>query len=230
MSTNSDLIYSCNKIYFEYVLGTLKIKALEDVNLNINKGDFICLSGPSGSGKSTLLNLLGLIEPVQSGSILFKGSDLSTLDEKEKNHIRRFHLGFVFQNFHLINILNAYENVEYFLCRQGVAASERKKIICDILEAVGLKDQINKRPLEMSGGQRQRVAIARALAKRPQVIIADEPTASLDQQTGYDIMTLLKNLSLNDKTTVILASHDPMVVSVANRVIRLKDGKIYDPS
>jgi len=185
------------------------------------------LAGPSGSGKSTLLHLLGLIEPVQSGSLLYGGQDFSALSEAEKNQFRRFDLGFIFQQFFLFDTLTALENVEYFLKNQNLTAAERLKRSEAALTQVGLASHLRKKPNEMSGGQRQRVAIARALVKNPKVILADEPTASLDQKTGREVMELLKAAAANG-TTVIVASHDPMALSYADRIIHIQDGLLQE--
>ena len=219
-------MYKLSGIQFSYRLGKLLCPALQDVSVAVTKGQFVCLSGPSGSGKSTLLNLMGLIEPLQQGSILLDGRELAGLDERGRNRIRRFDIGFVFQNFHLLQVMNAEENVEYFLTRQGMSRPTRQQRVRDALTAVGLWEHRQKRPLEMSGGQRQRVAIARALAKEPKVLIADEPTASLDSHTGREIIELVRSLCHEKQTTVIAATHDPMVLGYADRVIRLRDGRI----
>jgi len=221
-----NIIYNCEQVSYHYQMGNQSVQALVDINLKIERSDFLVFCGPSGSGKSTLLNLLGLIESPQRGEISFQGKSLNGLNEIEKNHIRRHDLGLIFQTFHLINILNAFENVEYFLTRQGIEKKEREKRVRESLDRVGLSSQLTKKPLEMSGGQRQRVAIARALAKRPQVIIADEPTANLDQKNGHEIMSILKELSSELGTTLLIASHDPMVIASASRTIRMQDGRL----
>jgi len=218
-------LYEIEKLTSDYALGKHKGRALQDVSVKGGRGELVCLEGPSGSGKTTLLSVMGLIEPPQAGKVVFEGKDLGTLSEADKNHLRRFRIGFVFQQFHLIPVLTAAENVEYFLARQGVAKAERRKRVDEALELVGLAAQRAQKPLEMSGGQRQRVALARAMAKRPDVIIADEPTASLDQGTGREVMTLFKELNESRGVTVVLASHDPMVQSFAGRRIRLQDGQ-----
>jgi putative ABC transport system ATP-binding protein len=219
-------LYCARDLAFAYRLGAYSVQALKGVNLEFERGAFYCLAGPSGSGKSTLLSLLGLIEQMQAGSLLFDGTELASLSEREKNHIRRFRIGFVFQNFNLFPVLRADENVEYFLQRQGVPAAERRQRVQQALAAVGLWEQRHQRPAQMSGGQRQRVAIARALAKSPDVIIGDEPTASLDQDTGKGIIDTLASLCLDAGVTVILSSHDPMVLGRAGRVITLRDGRV----
>ncbi len=220
------VLYEGRGMTFSYRLGTQTVPALSDVDISIERGGFYCLAGPSGSGKTTLLNLLGLIENMQTGSLLFDGKDLSEISENERNHIRRFRIGYVFQTFNLFPVLRAEENVEYFLHRQGVAAKERRQRVTDALNAVGLWEHRHKRPAEMSGGQRQRVAIARALAKKPDLIIGDEPTASLDQETGKGIIETLVALNRSSGVTVLLSSHDPMVQKQAETVIGLRDGRI----
>jgi ABC-type lipoprotein export system ATPase subunit len=225
-SLSMSVLYAGKGITFDYRLGTQTVPALAGVDLQLERGGFYCLAGPSGSGKTTLLNLLGMIENVQTGSLLLDGTDLAEIGEAEKNRIRRFRIGFIFQTFNLFPVLRAEENVEYFLHRQGVPSTERKQRVTDALNAVGLWEHRRKRPAEMSGGQRQRVAIARALAKKPDVIIGDEPTASLDQETGKGIIDTLTELSRNAGVTMILSSHDPMVLARAQHVITLRDGRI----
>lgn len=202
--------------------------ALHPLSLDIHREEIICFSGPSGSGKTTLLNLLGLIEPVQHGTLLFRNQNLRDLSEAEKNSLRRYHIGFVFQRYHLLPVLTAEENVEYFLTRQGIEREERKRLVKDALEAVGLWSHRNKKPWEMSGGQRQRVAVARAIAKRPDVIIADEPTASLDQKTGQEVMQIFTQLHEEQHVAIIMASHDPMVHTYAKRHLVMTDGSILE--
>ena len=221
-----DVLYSAKDVAFSYPLGSQWVKALAGISLELERGGFYCLAGPSGSGKTTLLNLLGLIEGMQAGSLLFDGTELADLGEAHKNHIRRFRIGFVFQSFNLFPVLRADENVAYFLQRQGIPAAERRERVRQALSAVGLWEQRHQRPAQMSGGQRQRVAIARALAKKPDVIIGDEPTASLDQETGRGIIDTLAGLCRDAGVTVILSSHDPMVLSRAGQVITLRDGRI----
>ena len=190
---------------------------LNGITTSVHKGDFVCLTGPSGSGKSTLLNLLGLIEPPQEGQLLFDHQDVKTFSESKLNQIRRFQVGFVFQDFQLIDVLSVEENVEFFLTRQQVPAAERSLRVEQALVDVGLWEHRKKRPGQLSGGQKQRVAIARALAKQPLVIIADEPTASLDHKTGMLIMEHLCLVNQNRAVTLVLASHDPMVLGFGGR-------------
>jgi ABC-type lipoprotein export system ATPase subunit len=217
-------VYSIKNLQFEYTLGSTKFAALKDLSVDIPEAKLVCLAGPSGSGKTTLLSLLGLIENVQLGEVFFLGKNLKTCTEKEKTQLRRFEIGFVFQNFLLFDALSGVENVEYFLASQGVASQERKSRAEHSLELVGLKDQMHKTPLMMSGGQRQRVAIARALAKNPKVIIADEPTASLDQDNGKVVMQIFRDLVEKQKVCVVFSSHDEMAQKYAHHRLQLKDG------
>src|SRR5579872_3578824 len=200
-------LYRVEELSFSYSLGKQKVEAIRGLSLEIPESSLVAISGPSGSGKSTLLNILGLIEPVQEGKVLFQNEDIRQISEKRKNHLRKFEIGFIFQQFHLIPVLTAEENVRYFLNRQKLPKAEIEGRIADSLHAVGLWEHRNKRPSELSGGQKQRVAIARAVAKSPSVIIGDEPTASLDQKTGSEIMELLSGLVVSRKTSVILTTH-----------------------
>lgn len=226
MTEKSQPIYQIRDLRFSYHLGTQLVHALTGVSMDIPSSSIVCFSGPSGSGKTTLLNILGLIEPIQDGTVIFNEQNLRELSEKEKNHLRRYHIGFIFQQFHLLPVLSAEENTEYFLARQGLPVDERLRLTQEALEAVGLWEHRFKKPLEMSGGQRQRVAIARAIAKRPNVIIADEPTASLDQKTGREIMEILVKLSTEKGVSVILASHDTMVHTFAQHHYQVRDGQV----
>ncbi len=216
-------LFVCRDLKFTYRLGNALFPALRGLSAEIPSGKITALAGPSGSGKSTLLHLLGLIEPVQTGNLLYGGQEFSALNEGQKNHFRRFDMGFVFQQFFLFDTLSALENVEYFLKNQNLGHAERLKRSEAALTAVGLADHLKKKPNEMSGGQRQRVAIARALVKNPKVILADEPTASLDQKTGREVMELLK-AAAERGTTIIVASHDPMALSFADNIIYIQDG------
>lgn len=221
-------LFEGKTLSLNYQLGDVNVEALKSLEFEIDAGKFTCLAGPSGSGKSTLLNLLGLIEPLQSGELLYRGRSYVGLDEVEMNRIRRFEIGFVFQSFYLIDVLTAEENVEYFLVRQGVELGKRKELVRAALEWVGLSEHAQKRPGQMSGGQRQRVAIARALAKQPKVVLADEPTANLDSRTGADVLALLMRLCRDHGCSVVMASHDPQAIALAENVIRLRDGQIVE--
>jgi putative ABC transport system ATP-binding protein len=226
MNGSGASLYEVRDVRFSYQLGDLRAPALNGVTLEIARGDFVCLSGPSGSGKTTLLNLLGLIEPVQEGSVAFAGTSMQSLSERARNRIRRYQIGFVFQTFQLFPVLRADENVEYFLTRQRLSRETRRERVREALDVVGVWEHRHKRPSEMSGGQRQRVAVARALAKHPDVIIADEPTANLDQATGRGVMEVFSRLNVEHGVTLLMSSHDPMVQGFAQRRIQLVDGRV----
>lgn len=220
------LLYKIKKVSFSYKLGSHLIEAIKEISLDIPRGKLVTFSGPSGSGKSTLLHILGLIEPIQAGKVHFNGEDVSTLKESHLNTLRKYEIGFIFQQFHLIPVLSAEENVEYFLERQGLEKSLIKSRTQEALQAVGMWEHRKKKPGEMSGGQRQRVAIARAIAKKPRVIIADEPTASLDQKTGKEVMEIFQNLVKEQEITLILTSHDPMVLTYSDLNYHIQDGEL----
>ncbi len=201
-------------------------QVLYHVNMDVDLGEFVCISGPSGSGKSTLLNLIGFIEGLQSGSIVYGGRPVQNLKPAEINHIRLFEIGFVFQDFQLLDVLTVEENVEYFVARQGHSKGVRQKIVQQALDDLGVSDCATQTPRELSGGQKQRVAFARALAKRPKVMIADEPTANLDRTNTVNIISMVKDLAVTRGLTIVMASHDPLVIESAHRVIEVRDGTI----
>lgn len=209
-----------------YTLGKTEIPALRNIDLKITQGEFLVIAGPSGSGKTTLLNLIGLIDSPTSGKLCFDGIDVTHSRPHALYRQRRDRLGYIFQTFNLIPVLNVYENVEYPLILKQIPRKERKDRVRLVLEKVGLSDRMRHRPKELSGGQRQRVSIARAIAKHPEIILADEPTANLDSQTGGEILTLMQRLNGEDGTTFIFSSHDPKVIERGCRMIRLKDGSI----
>lgn len=221
---SNDQLFQIKDLTFSYALGDCIIEALRGITLDIPKNALVTFSGPSGSGKSTLLNILGLIEPLQAGTVLFQNQDIAKMNKGTMNEIRRHQIGFIFQQFHLIPVFTAEENVSYFLARQGLSKEEIKSRTREALEAVGLWEHRKKRPSELSGGQRQRVAIARALAKRPKVIIGDEPTASLDQATGKEIMGIFHQLVEEREVSVILTTHDAMVQSYSHENFHIQDG------
>lgn len=223
MKKDKDL-YQLKNINFSYSLGSHQIEALRDITLNIPSSSLVTFTGPSGSGKSTLLNLLGFIEPMQSGQMLFQDADISEMSNGKMNEIRKYKVGFIFQQFHLIPVFSAEENVAYFLKRQGLSKKEVLERTHESMEAVGLWEHRMKKPSQLSGGQRQRVAIARAIAKNPEVIIGDEPTASLDRKTGREIMEILNQLVRNKKVSVILTTHDPMIQSYSDYNFHIQDG------
>lgn len=224
-----DYLYKIKNVQFSYPLGKCRIEALKNITMDIPKNSLVTFSGPSGSGKSTLLNILGLIEPLQEGEVFFQQESLSEMTSKKLDFIRKFKIGFIFQQFHLIPVFSAEENIAYFLTRQRLPRQEVADRTEEALEAVGLADHRKKKPSELSGGQRQRVAIARALAKRPSVIIGDEPTASLDQKTGREIMDIFCQLISEKQVSIILTTHDPMIQAYANHNFTIKDGLLVMP-
>lgn len=210
----------------EYLLGKTIVSALRGVDISVEKGEFLCVAGPSGAGKSTFLNLIGLLDQPTAGAINFDGIDIQSLSPKHFHRFRRDRIAFIFQSFNLVPVLNAYENIEFPLLIKKVPLAERKRRIDAITEEVGISEWLNHKPDELSGGQRQRVAIARALVTKPDVIIADEPTANLDSVTGRTILDLLRRLNKEEKTTFIIASHDTILMQEADRVIHIIDGLV----
>jgi putative ABC transport system ATP-binding protein len=192
----------------------------------IRPGGFTVLAGPSGSGKTTLLNLIGGVDRPDAGSILVAGQDIVHLGDDALSDFRARHIGFIFQNFNLLPVLSAYENVEYPLILNRVPAPERKGRVMELLDAVGLADKARNHPGQLSGGQRQRVAIARALVHRPSLVLADEPTANLDSQTGAAILGLLRDLQRQYQLTVVFSSHDPQVIAAADDRYQVRDGRV----
>ncbi|MBI1892389.1 MAG: ABC transporter ATP-binding protein [Burkholderiales bacterium] len=209
-----------------YHLDAVDVPALCDINLEIQPSRFTVISGPSGSGKTTLLNLIGCIDRPESGEIIVAGQPVQTLSDDALSDFRARHLGFIFQNFNLLPVLSAYENVEYPLLLTKVAPAERKKRVMALLDAVGLADRAQNRPGQLSGGQRQRVAIARALAPSPQIVLADEPTANLDSQTGAAIIALMRKMQRELHVSFVFSSHDPQVMAAADDAVMIRDGRI----
>jgi putative ABC transport system ATP-binding protein len=220
-------LYHLSEITKDFRVGEINLTALFQVDLTIEEGQFVALMGPSGSGKSTLLNILGLLEVPTKGSLCFFGKTLEHHSETELTKIRRSAIGFIFQNFNLLPVLTALENVEYPLnLMQGLSVNTISRKSKETLARVGLENFLHHRPAQLSGGQRQRVAIARALVKDPKVILADEPTANLDSQTAGQIIQLLKEIQSTLKTTVIVATHDSHVAKSAGCVVFLRDGAL----
>lgn len=213
----------------DYPLGKVSVQALRGVDLAIEEGEFSAIAGPSGSGKTTLLNLVGCVDVPTEGVVVVDGESTERLDDAALTRLRLYKLGFIFQSFNLIPVLNVSQNVEFpLLLQKGLTAAERDLRVADIVDKVGLSGQALQRPNELSGGQRQRVAIARALVTRPRIVLADEPTANLDSGTGALILDLMRDLNAADKTTFVFSTHDPDVMARAQRVIRLVDGRISD--
>jgi putative ABC transport system ATP-binding protein len=202
------------------------VHALRGVSLEIGSGEFLSVAGPSGSGKTTLLNLIGCLDKPSEGEIYIQGEPISGMNKKELAQLRRHKLGFVFQTFNLIPVLSAFENVSFALSLLGVEGEDLKRRTAMMLEEVGLKGLEARRPGELSGGQQQRVAVARALIKEPLLVLADEPTANLDSDTGREILDLMVELNRRHGTTFVFSTHDPMVMEYARRLVRLHDGRI----
>ena len=214
------------KVSRNYKTGESIVRALKQVSLEIQDGEFLSIAGPSGSGKTTLLNLIGCIDAIDDGEISINGQKVSTMNKEEKTTFRRQNLGFIFQTYNLIPVLSAYENVSFVLSLLDVPEAEVKQRTYEILKDVGLEGMENRRPARLSGGQQQRIAIARALVKRPQIILADEPTANLDSKTGEEILKLMKRMNEKYGTTFIFSTHDKMVMEYASRLVQLHDGSI----
>jgi putative ABC transport system ATP-binding protein len=219
-------LYEVRGVSYRYNLDRHGVQALCGVDLNVRKGEFMAISGPSGSGKTTLLNILGLLERPCEGTVRLDGADVSGMSERERTRLRRERIGFIFQTFNLIPVLTAYENVEYFLLRRTMPGVEVRRRVLQALEAVGISAQADQRPNGMSGGQRQRVAIARALVRDADVILADEPTAALDQATGLAVMDLMRRLNHERGVTFVFSTHDPRILAAADRVVQLTDGRV----
>ena len=205
---------------------TVPVHALDGVSLRISEGEFTAIVGPSGSGKTTLLNAVGGLDRPTSGTILIDGQNIGELTDNKLIDFRREHIGFVFQAYNLIPVLSAYENAEFVMLLQGVEKEKREKRTIELLEAVGLKDQMQKRPTQLSGGQQQRVAVVRALAPHPRFILADEPTANLDSHSTTQLLDVMARLNEKEKVTFVFSTHDQRVIDRAHRVVTLVDGKI----
>ena len=220
------MLIEINNITKRYVMGDNEVMALRDVNLCIERGEYISIMGPSGSGKSTFMNILGCLDTPSTGEYKFNGVDVSNLNDDELSDMRNREIGFVFQNFNLLPKLTAVQNVELPLAYAGVEASERRERAVRALQRVKLADRMYHKPSELSGGQRQRVAIARALVTNPGILLADEPTGALDSKTGIEIMKLFDELH-QEGNTIILITHEQEIANYAIRNVYIKDGSIH---
>ncbi len=222
---NSSLITTENldKIY---ALGQTDLIALDQINLSVDRGEFVGLVGPSGSGKTTLLNIMGALDVPTSGSAEVLGRKVESLSHKEAAGLRNKHIGFIFQTFNLLPVYTVYENVEFPLLLQDVEAARRKQLVQEALEWVGLADRADSRPSQLSGGQSQRVAIARAMVKKPELVLADEPTANLDAANSHHIMKTMVQLNKDLNTTFVFATHDDKVIAYLRRKVTLVDGRV----
>lgn len=211
------------KVYNE---NSFPVTAVNDVSLQIEKGEFTAIVGPSGSGKTTLLNIIGGLDHASSGKVVIAGKDITGMSENELIDFRLHNIGFVFQAYNLVPVLTAKENISFVMLLQKKPKAEREKRATDLLREVGLAERMNNRPSEMSGGQQQRVAVARALASRPAFVLADEPTANLDSKSTANLLDIMARLNKEEDTTFIFSTHDSRVIERAHRVITLEDGKI----
>ena len=217
-------------VWKTYYLGEIALDVLKNINVEINKGEFVAILGPSGSGKSTMMNQVGVLDTPTRGTIYLNGHDISLFSESELAQARGKQIGFVFQQFNLIPTLSAIENVMLPSIFQNVPEEQRKRKAEDLLKKVDLGDRMNHKPTELSGGQQQRVAIARALINDPEIILADEPTGNLDSKAGQQVMDMLMTLHKKEKKTIILVTHDVHLVKYSTKTIRLKDGEVMSIS
>jgi putative ABC transport system ATP-binding protein len=223
-------IVKLDKVRKVYPLGNVSVEAIKGVDLSIEKGDFISIAGPSGSGKTTILNMIGCIDTPTEGRVEISGKITSELNDRELTSLRHEVIGFIFQSFNLIPVLSVWENIEFplLLGKDSLPRKEKQEWIDTLIAEVGLAEQRIQRPNELSGGQRQRVAIARALVTKPDIVLADEPTANLDSQTGGAIIELMKKINREQATTFIFSTHDPSIVEIADHVIHLHDGLVTE--
>ena len=219
-------VIETNNLIKIYQQGDIEVKALNDVSINFQQGEFTAIVGPSGSGKTTFLNSIGGLDTPTLGKVVINNTDITNLKSNELIDFRLRNIGFVFQAYNLIPVLTAKENVEFIMLMQGDSASARKFRAEELLNAVGLSDQINRRPGQLSGGQQQRVAVARALASKPKFVLADEPTANLDSTSTANLLDIMYRLNKEESMTFIFSTHDQRVIERAKRIITLEDGKI----
>ena len=224
METNH--LIKLHGIYKHFPMGRGMFTALSDVNLNIGRGEFAGLVGPSGSGKTTLLNIIGSLDNPSKGEAVVLGADVKGLNAKESAKLRKTHLGFIFQSYNLLPVYNVFENVEFPLLLLDIDSGKRKKMVTEALEWVGLTSKIKSKPSMLSGGECQRVAIARSMVKRPELVLADEPTANLDAENSHHILQTMVQLNKELNTTFLFATHDEKVIKYLRRIIHLKDGMV----
>ena len=225
LNSNSTMMIIASNITRDFFTGGINERALDDVNLSVQKGEFLAVIGRSGSGKTTLLNVIAGLDHPTTGKIMINNQDISNFSDHQMTQLRRHHIGFVFQSFGLLPLMSAAENIELALRIAGNNAKQRRERTRELLELVGLENRSQHRPYELSGGEQQRVAVARAIANNPPLIIADEPTGELDSNTGQQIFTLLRKVA-ESGVTVITATHDPFVIDHVDRVVEMNDGKL----
>jgi len=223
---SNHIVIEIRNLVKTFPMGNREFTALNGITLNFVKGEFSGLVGPSGSGKTTLLNIIGTLDSPTEGEAIVLGHPVGKLSQKKAAHLRNLKIGFIFQTFNLLPVYSAYENVEFPLLLQKMAAADRRKAIMDALDWVGLADKIKSRPSQMSGGECQRVAIARAIVKKPEIVLADEPTANLDAENSHHILSTMEKLNKELGTTFLFATHDEKVIGYLRRKIKLFDGKV----
>ena len=211
------------KIYQD---NSVPVHALKGIDLSIKKGEFLVIAGPSGSGKTTLLNLIGALDIPTKGKVFLEEDDISQKTKNELSQLRLQKIGFVFQAYNLIPVLSALENIEFTMMLRGIAEKEREERALEVMKELGIEELAHKRPNEMSGGQQQRVAVARAIVNNPSIVLADEPTANLDTDTGANLLDLMEKMNQEREITFVFSSHDPQVIGRAKRLLNLRDGKI----
>ncbi len=222
----SDIIINAENLKKTYKTGMVEVRALVGVNFKVKRKEFTAVAGPSGSGKTTLLNLISGLDTPTSGSVQLNEKEISRMSGAELGDFRRDHIGFIFQSYNLIPVLTVTENIEYIMLLQGVEKKERHRRVIKILNEVGLEGMENRKPIELSGGQQQRVAIARAIVSRPDIILADEPTANLDSKTGSDLLEIMQKLNEKWGMTFVFSTHDHMIMDHAKRLVSIHDGRI----
>lgn len=226
MSVSAESVVTLERVTRVYQQDSQAVRALDGVDLDIRAGDFAVLVGPSGSGKTTLLNLIGGLDSPTAGRICISGTEIGTMRKANLSALRLHRIGFVFQEYNLIPVLSALENVEFVMLLQGKPEAQRRRRAMALLDELGLQGLEHRRPAELSGGQQQRVAVARAIAAEPVIVLPDEPTANLDSKSGAALMDLMRRLNEERGVTFVFSTHDPMVVERARRVIRLRDGRV----
>ncbi len=226
MNTGKQSMIELQQVVKRYPMGTATFTALEDINLTVENGEFTGIVGPSGSGKTTLLNIIGSLDSPSEGSARVLGNHIEKLSHQEAAGLRNHHLGFIFQTYNLLPVYTVFENVEFPLLLLGLSGAERRKMVLDALEWVGLTGKMKNKPAQLSGGESQRVAIARAMVKKPEIVLADEPTANLDAENSHNILRSMLELNAELDTTFLFATHDDKVITYLRRKISLLDGRI----
>lgn len=224
----AEVVIKLENVVKTYAMGESEVHALRGVSFEVEQGEFVSIMGPSGSGKSTCMNMIGCLDKPTSGEVIINGVNTASMSEKELAVLRNKTVGFIFQQYHLINSMNVLENVMLPLKYQKVERIERKKIALKALEQVGLSDRISHFPHELSGGQKQRVAIARAMITKPKILLADEPTGALDTETGKQVMELFRQINSEYNTTVVIVTHDPRIGDSTSRCIKILDGRLVE--